>query len=202
MIVTDEAHLHLSKDPVMKKLIESYELPGWSYSGNLFLEICGSIIGQQLSVKAGDTIEKRFLSLYPTNNPTPLQVLNTDDEKLRTCGLSYAKIKYVKGVCEAVINKEIDFESMRSWPDEKIIENLIKLKGIGRWTAEMFLMFSYGREDVFSLGDLGLRNAVSKLYSVDRDDLKKIEEISQAWKPYRSLASRYLWKSLNNTSTS
>lgn len=199
MHVTDKAHLHLSKDPVMKKLIETYELPGWSYSGNLFLEICGSIIGQQLSVKAGNTIEQRFLSLYADKKPTPSQVLSTDDEKLRACGLSYAKIKYVKGVCEAVINQEIDFESMRSWPDEEIIESLIKLKGIGRWTAEMFLMFSYGREDVFSLGDLGLRNAVSKLYSVDRDDLKKIEKISLNWKPYRSLASRYLWKSLNNT---
>ncbi len=199
MKVTDKAHAYLSKDPVMKKLIETYELPGWSYSGNLFLEICGSIIGQQLSVKAGNTIEQRFLSLYADKNPTPMQVLNTDDEKLRTCGLSYAKIKYVKGVCESIINQEIDFESMRTWPDEEVIESLIKLKGIGRWTAEMFLMFSYGREDVFSLGDLGLRNAVSRLYGVNRDDLLAIETISQKWKPYRSLASRYLWKSLDNT---
>lgn len=199
MKTTDVAHKHLSKDPVMKILIDTYELPGWSYEKNLFLELVGSIIGQQLSVKAGDTIEKRFHALFVQSIPTPENILKISDETLRGCGLSYGKIRYIKGVCEAVVSGEIDLESMRSWKDEEIIEKLITLKGVGRWTAEMFLMFSFGREDVFSLGDLGLRNAVAKLYKVDRDDLQSIEKISKQWEPYRSLASRYLWKSLDNT---
>jgi DNA-3-methyladenine glycosylase II len=117
---------------------------------------------------------------------------------LRAVGLSYAKAKYVKSVCEHALSGDVDFEGMRNLPDEEIIAELIKIKGVGRWTAEMFIMFSLNRPDVFSLGDLGLRNAVAKLYNVDRDDLAAIEKISQKWKPYRSLASRYLWKSLDN----
>lgn len=196
---SDGAIKHLQKDPVIKKLIDSYELPGWSYDKNLFLELVESIIGQQLSVKAADTITKRFKIAVGSDTPTPEQILAVDDDTLRTAGNSYSKIKYIKGICTAVINKEVDFESLRELDDELVIDELIQLKGVGRWTAEMFLMFSLGREDVFSLGDLGLRNAVSRLYNVDRDDLKAIETISLAWKPYRSLASRYLWKSLDNT---
>jgi DNA-3-methyladenine glycosylase II len=124
--------------------------------------------------------------------------MEKSDDELRAVGFSYAKAKYVKDICRSVVEGEIDFESLRNLPDEDIIAELIKIKGVGRWTAEMFVMFSLGREDVFSLGDLGLRNAIAKLYGVDRDDLKKIEKISQAWKPYRSLASRYLWSSLLN----
>jgi DNA-3-methyladenine glycosylase II len=195
----DKATIHLSKDPIMKKLIDTYELPGWSYDKNLFLELVESIIGQQLSVKAADTINKRFKEAVGSDAPTPEQILAVDDDTLRAAGNSYSKIKYIKGICTAVISKEIDFESMRELSDEEVISELVKLKGVGPWTAEMFLMFSLGREDVFSLGDLGLRNAVARQYGVDRDDLKAIEKISQRWNPYRSLASRYLWKSLENT---
>ncbi|HRN96246.1 MAG TPA: DNA-3-methyladenine glycosylase [Candidatus Levybacteria bacterium] len=199
MKISDKAHKHLSQDPIMKQLIDTYELPGWSYDKNLFLELVESIIGQQLSVKAADTITRRFKEAVGSETPTPEQILAIDDDTLRAAGNSYSKIKYIKGICVAVVNKEIDFESFRNMEDEEVITELIQLKGVGRWTAEMFLMFSFGREDVFSLGDLGLRNAVARLYNVDRDDLKAIEEISIQWKPYRSLASRYLWKSLDNT---
>ncbi len=199
MNISDKAHLHLSQDPVMKKLIEMYELPEWTDDKNLFLELIESIIGQQLSVKAADTITRRFKEAVGSDTPTAEQILAIDDDTLRAAGNSYGKIKYIKGICLAVINKEIDFDIFRSMSDEEVIAELIKLKGVGNWTAEMFLMFSLGREDVFSLGDLGLRNAVSKLYQIDRDNLVEIEKISLQWKPYRSLASRYLWKSLDNT---
>jgi DNA-3-methyladenine glycosylase II len=199
MHTSDPALKHLASDPIMKKLIHTYTLPGWSYDKNLFLELVESIIGQQLSVKAADTITRRFKEAVGSETPTPEQILAIDDDTFRAAGNSYNKIKYIKGICAAVIDKEIDLESLREKGDEEVISTLITLKGVGRWTAEMFLMFSLNREDVFSLGDLGLRNAVAKLYGVDRDDLKKIEEISQQWKPYRSLASRYLWKSLDNT---
>lgn len=187
----------LSVDPVMKKLINTYELPGWSFEKNLFLELVDSIIGQQLSVKAGDTITKRFYALFSDKKPEAKDIVKIDTEKMRGCGISYSKIKYIKGVAQAVVDG-FDFDGLKRLPDEEVIEKLIELKGVGRWTAEMFLMFSLGREDVFSMGDLGLRNAVARLYNVDRDDIQKIEKISLKWKPYRSLASRYLWKSLDN----
>jgi len=192
------AHKHLSNDPVMKKLIKQFDLPAWSYNGDLFLDLIGSIIGQQLSVKAGTTIENRFLDLFPKRKPTPKQILKTPDEKLRKCGMSYGKIKYIKGICTAVIKKQVNFESLREMEDEEIIVELVKLKGVGRWTAEMFIMFCLGRPDIFSFGDLGLKNAVAKHYGIDRDDLKKIEKITIKWSPHRTLACRYLWKSLDN----
>ena len=192
------AHKHLSNDPVMKKLIKQFDLPAWSYNGDLFLDLIGSIIGQQLSVKAGTTIENRFLDLFPKRKPTPKQILKTPDEKLRKCGMSYGKIKYIKGICTAVIKKQVNFESLREMEDEEIIVELVKLKGVGRWTAEMFIMFCLGRPDIFSFGDLGLKNAVAKHYGIDRDDLKNIEKITIKWSPHRTLACRYLWKSLDN----
>ena len=198
MHIHNKAIVQLSRDPVMKQLIEKYELPGWDYEGDLMYELIDAIIGQQLSVKAAAAIRQRFYDLWP-QKPTPAQILKKNDDELRALGFSYAKARYVKSICQAVIDKTVDFESLRGRSDEEIISELIKIKGVGRWTAEMFIMFSLGREDVFSLGDLGLRNAVAKLYGVERDDLKAIEKISEKWKPYRSLASRYLWKSLENT---
>lgn len=198
MNTNNRAIEHLSNDPLMKQLIEKYDLPGWDYEGDLMYELVDAIIGQQLSVKAGAAIRKRFYDLFGDKKPTPAQILEKTDDELRALGFSYAKAGYVKNICQAVIDG-LEFEKFREMDDEAIITELIKIKGVGRWTAEMFIMFSLGREDVFSLGDLGLRNAVAKLYGVDRDDRVAIEQISQKWKPYRSLASRYLWKSLENT---
>lgn len=195
--ISNKAIKQLRKDPVMEKLIEMYELSGWNFERDLFMDLIDSIIGQQLSVKAGDTIVSRFKALFH-NEVKAEEVLKIPDQHLRNIGISYGKISYIKGVCQAVIDRKIVFENLRELPDEEVISELIQLKGIGRWTAEMFLMFSFGREDVFSLGDLGLRNAVSRLYHVERNDLNAIEQISLKWKPYRSLASRYLWKSLDN----
>ncbi len=189
---------HLSQDPIMKRLIEQHELAEWLPQRNLFLDLLGSIIGQQLSVKAGNTIEQRFLGLFVDGTPNANDIQMISDEVLRSVGISYGKIAYIKGVCAAVNEGRIDFEELRSLPDEEIIMQLVQLKGIGQWTAEMFLIFSLGREDVFSVGDLGLRTAVSRFYKIDRKDLKAIEEVSLRWKPYRSYASRYLWKSLDN----
>lgn len=195
----DKALAHLSEDPVMKRLIDTLTPREWVVERNLFLDLIGSIIGQQLSVKASDTIEKRFLGLFKNKEPVAEDILGVDDETLRGIGISYSKIKYIKGICQAVIDGNIDFEDLRGKEDEVIIEQLIELKGVGRWTAEMFLMFSLGRPDVFSMGDLGLRNAVSRLYNVHRDDLIAIEKISAIWSPYRTLACLYLWESLDNT---
>lgn len=192
------AILHLSKDPVMKTLISTYGELFFDWESDLYEDLIDSIISQQLSVKAAATISKRFKALYGETFPTPKEILAMPDDNIRECGISYSKIKYIKGIAEAIEKKEIDLEKLPKLRDEEVIAELTKLKGIGRWTAEMTLMFTLKRLDVFSMGDLGLRNAVSRLYHVDRDDLEKIEKISKKWSPYRTIAARYLWKSLDN----
>jgi len=187
----------LSKDKVMLKLIEQFgELALIIPTKDIFNEIIGSIVGQQLSVKAADTIFKRVLNLVGTCEPESF--LKFEDQQLRDCGLSFAKIRYIKALSNSVISKEVDLESLRTMSDEEVKIELVKLKGIGEWTAEMLLIFGLGKEDVFSYGDLGLRNAIANLYKIDRDNKEKILKISSKWKPFRSYASRYLWKSLDN----
>ena len=131
--------------------------------------------------------------------PKPHQVLKISDAKLRSVGLSGGKVKYVKDLAKKVHNKEVLFNFLHKMTDEEVIEHLVQVKGIGRWTGEMFLMFSLERPDVFSHGDLGLRNGIMKLYGFKKPPTtKQIEKIVQKWSPHRTLASRYLWKSLDN----
>jgi DNA-3-methyladenine glycosylase II len=186
-------------DPVLQTVATQIgELPEIAVTENLFVDIVSSIVGQQLSVKAADTIWKRFETLFPEKKVTPEAVLLLSDQEIRDVGCSFSKIKYMKGLAQLVVEKKIDLSGLLSLNDEEVITELTKVKGIGRWTAEMILIFSLARPDVFSLGDLGLKTAVARLYSVEREDLKKIEEISLKWSPNRSLASRYLWRSLDN----
>lgn len=189
---------HLQKDRILKQIIENNEQPVFSQEVNIYLDILDSIVSQQLSVKAAATIFKRFVAIFTTPIPQPVEILSKTEEELRSVGLSYQKIKYIKSLAQAIQDETLIIENLTKLTDEEVIVELTKIKGIGRWTAEMILIFSLGRLDVFSLGDLGLRNAVAKAYNIDRDDLKTIEEISQQWSPHRSLAARYLWKSLNN----
>lgn len=188
---------HLRKDPIMEKLIEAFKLSPTRNNGDLFLDLVDTIVSQQLSKKAGDKILARFLELFKTE-VTPQAVLKISDKKLKKTGISSQKVSYIKGIAKAFIEGSIVTEELSKLGDEEVIVHLTKLKGIGRWSAEMILMFSLQREDVFSLGDLGLCTAVAKLYGIDRKDKKKIEEISIKWKPYRTIASRYLWRSLQN----
>jgi len=190
---------HLFLDPRLDTVVAQFgELPPIQKSENLYTEILSSIVSQQLSVKAANTIWKRFISLFPNSIVEPQLVLLISDDKIREQGISRPKISYIKGISEAVINGSLLVDSLHTMTDQEVIDELTKLKGIGKWSAEMILIFSLGRSDIFSLGDLGLRNAVAKLYGVDRDDLVEIQKISERWAPNRSLASRYLWKSLDN----
>lgn len=191
-----QALSHLQKDGVLKILIQKYPLPVWNKPANLFAAIIRNIIGQQLSSAPTRIITQRFINTVLSYDPK--KILAVPDEKLRATGMSWAKVKYVKALAQAVSSGSLNLEKIKTFPDEEVIIELTKVKGIGRWTAEMILIFHLQRPDVFSLGDLGLRTAVSKLYKVDRNNLKKIAKISLAWSPYRSLASRYLWKSLDN----
>lgn len=194
-----KAIIHLKKDPVMKKLIEMYDFPTWIESNDLFVDIIETIINQQLSSKAGMTIFERFKALFPNSTITPEALLKIEDDKIRKAGISYSKISYIKNVANAVVNKSLNLETLHTLSDEEIILELTKIKGIGKWSAEMILMFSLRRVDVFSMGDLGLITAIAKLYGVDKKDIEKIKEISLKWSPYRSIACRYLWRSLENS---
>lgn len=183
----------------MRALIQKHgPIPDLTPSKNLFADLIEAIVNQQLSEKAGATIFKRFNGLFENHRfPRPQHILDVPDQKIRDAGLSWSKIRYIKGLSEIIHQKKIDLKKLFDQSDEEVIETLVAIKGVGRWTAEMILIFSLNRPDVFSMGDLGLRTAVSKLYRVDRDNLKKIETISLRWKPFRSYASRYLWKSLD-----
>lgn len=174
---------------------------------NHFRSLVESIVSQQLSVKASDTIFARFVELFVKSGaiktarsfPKPEQVLKMSDAKLRKVGLSGSKVKYIKDLAKKVHQKELQLNRLHKMSDEEVIEHLVQVKGIGRWTGEMFLMFSLARPDIFSHGDLGLRNAIQKLYGSKKPlTEKQIQKIVSKWSPHRTLASRYLWRSLDN----
>lgn len=190
---------HLRKDPILKKIIDTYPIPNFERNDDLLLDILETIINQQLSSKAADTIFGKFRKLFVKKKIDAKNVLAISDEKLRKCGISFAKIHYIKGIAQATLDEQIDLKKLHDLPDDEVIKELTKLKGIGKWSAEMMLIFSLNRPDVFSCGDLGLCTAVSRLYNIDRKDLKTIERISLRWKPYRSFASWYLWRSLETS---
>ena len=163
-----------------------------------FLRLCRSIVGQQLSVKAAQTIFGRFESLF-RHGINQKDLLKISDEKLRGAGLSYQKIKYLKDLAEKTISGEVDLHGLSKKENGEIILELTKIKGIGAWTAEMFLMFSLGRPDVFSYGDLGLQNGIMKLYKLkQKPTIKQMEKLSKKWTPYRTFAAMILWRSLDN----
>lgn len=187
-----------SADPILAGLFDIYPPVILRPHTDYFQSLAEAIISQQLSDKAATTIVNRFHALFPkTNFPSPKQVLRKSDADLRSVGVSGAKVSYIKNLAQAIEDKTVHFKDVAKATDEQIIEMLVKVKGIGRWTAEMFLIFSLGRADVFSFGDLGLRNAVKKLYRLRQDPSpKQLKKISARWQPYRTCASLYLWASL------
>ncbi|MTI85853.1 MAG: DNA-3-methyladenine glycosylase 2 family protein [Firmicutes bacterium] len=154
------------------------------------------IVGQQISVKAAKTIWGRFNSLCETINPASINVL--EDDVIRETGISKPKLIYIKDLTQKILSEEINFKELENMEDEQVIRQLTRVKGVGRWTAEMFLIFSLGRLDVFSLNDVGLKRAIKSLYSLASIPvIEEIEELSNKWKPYRSVASLYLWSALD-----
>lgn len=160
-----------------------------------FSRLCENIIGQQLSSKVADTFVERFRALFPRKQITPKRLLQLSDTTLRKIGISWAKVKYLKDLAQKVQKKEVLLENLQRFDDKTVIAQLTKVKGIGNWTAEMFLMFCLGREDVFSCGDLGLRRAIEEVYSIKNLTKSKAEKLSLRWSPYRTWASLILWRS-------
>ncbi len=188
---------HLSKDKKIKKIIELQQPYVLVKRNNVYLHLCYSIMSQQLSTKVADVFHRRFLELYNGIEPTPKQIAATPFETLRGIGLSSAKANYVLNVSRFFISEKITDASLDKMNNEELIKYLSQIKGVGQWTVEMILMFTLGREDIFAVDDLGIQQAICKLYKVDATDKKAMKEqmlkISAKWTPYRTYACRYLW---------
>ncbi|PYE55831.1 DNA-3-methyladenine glycosylase family protein [Deinococcus yavapaiensis] len=188
---TSAATDHLRRDPVFALVIERVgELAPLPPASSPFASLVRSVIGQQVSVKAADAIERRVRELAPNLAPHELAAL--PHEALRGAGLSNAKVRTVHELAHRTETGVLDIGALEGASEEDVIAALSSIPGIGRWTAEMFLLFALGRPDVFSWGDGGIRRAVKALYGEDAGP-----EVSEAWRPYRSLASRYLWRFLS-----
>jgi DNA-3-methyladenine glycosylase II len=190
----DKAFKHLKKDPVMKFLINRYHdkisLDDYK-STNYALSLSNLIIDQQISFKAAMTIKKRFALII--QNLSYVEILNLDNNKIQSIGISFRKVEYIKNVFSFFIENEKRFIDLDA---EKMKEELISIKGIGKWTIEMFLMFELGKPDIFSKGDIALINSVKKNYKMDDLDNDKLNSLIKSWSPYNSTASLLLWKSV------
>ena len=160
--------------------------------------LVGAIVSQQLSTKAAATIFGRFVALFPEGDALePSAIGAQDDAALRGVGLSGQKVGYLRDLCARLGDGRLTLDELHALPDEHVIERLTSVKGFGRWTAEMFLMFRLHRPDVLPVGDLGIVNAIHRLYRLrKKPDAKRVLKIGEAWRPYRSVASWYLWQSL------
>lgn len=188
---------HLSKDKKLKKILEKQIPFILEKRKKVYLQLCASIISQQLSTKVAKVIYARFLNLFKTKSPSAKNILTVPAETLRSIGFSNAKASYVHNVCQFFIDNKITDARLDKMSNEEIIDLLTQIKGVGKWTVEMILMFTLGREDVFAVDDLGIQQSITKLYKLDSSDKKILKEnmlsISAKWSPYRTYACRYLW---------
>jgi DNA-3-methyladenine glycosylase II len=202
-IVIMEYVVHLSKDKKLKKVLDNIPPYQLKKRKNICTYLCASIMSQQLSTKVADVIYKRFIDLYGGKEPTPQQIIDRPFADLRNIGLSNAKVNYVKNVAQFEIEFGMDHKKLHRMSNDEVIEYLTAIKGVGRWTVEMLLMFALGREDVFAIDDLGIQNAMIGLYKLDRADKKKFREdmvrISAKWAPYRTYACVHLWRWKDNS---
>jgi DNA-3-methyladenine glycosylase II len=158
-----------------------------------------SIVGQQLSTKAARSIYTRLTEQFDGRAPTPQELLDADPDVVRAAGLSRPKVSYLRSLAEHVLSGELALERLHELPDEEVAREVTAVKGLGQWTADMFLIFHLGRPDVLPVGDLGVRRAVQRAYGLEElPDAETLERLGERWRPYRSLASLYLWESLDN----
>jgi DNA-3-methyladenine glycosylase II len=192
----------LGKDKVMKRLIKDHGDMELVKKKNAYLHLCLSILSQQLSTKVARVIRDRFLDLYEGKFPTPQQIVDTPVTTLRGIGFSNAKASYIHNVARFAMEQGMEDRKLNKMSDEEVIDHLVPIKGVGRWTVEMLLIFTLGREDVFAVDDLGIQNAMVNLYGIDKTDKKKMKaemlEIAERWRPFRSYACLHLWRSLDS----
>jgi DNA-3-methyladenine glycosylase II len=194
----------LAKDPIMAALVSQGKPLASSRSEDLYFEMLSSIVSQQLSTKAAATIFRRFTELYPESYPHPHLVLETADETLRSAGLSFQKIGYIRNVAAFAQEGNLEHATIDAMEDEDLVQHLTQIKGVGRWTVEMLLMFALERPDVMPLDDLGIQNAMKRQYGLEETGKPlrfRMLEIAENWRPYRTVACKYLWQSLDNKPT-
>jgi DNA-3-methyladenine glycosylase II len=188
---------HLSQDPKLAQVIQSTDYYEWNAGGSVYTDLIGSIISQQISVRAAATIQARFLGLFGQGYPEAEQVLVLSEAQLREVGLSRQKAAYIRHIAEFFQRENLILYDWSGHTDEDIIRQLTQIKGVGRWTVEMILMFTLNRPDVFPIDDLGIRNAMIRLYELPESGKalrERLLQIAEPWRPWRTHACRYLWQ--------
>ncbi|HEX5980283.1 MAG TPA: DNA-3-methyladenine glycosylase [Thermoleophilaceae bacterium] len=191
-------------DPVMARLIDDHATLvrrdlKQEPTGDAYGALLRSIVGQQLSTKAAASIYGRLIDIFGGHAPTPKQLLKADPEEIRSAGLSRPKVAYLRDLAQHVEDGTLELERLPDLPDEEVTEQLIAIKGLGPWTADMFLMFHLRRPDILPVGDLGIRRAVQVEYRMRKlPDAKRLEKVAKPWRPHRTLACLFLWSSLDN----
>lgn len=191
----------LKKDPIMANIIENVILPDNTSSGIIYHDLIRSITGQQLSVRVAQVIFNRLVNLYGGMIPTPHQLHDTEHETLRSVGYSNQKANYIRNVASFFLERGKEYEEWSQYSDEEVMKELIQIKGVGKWTVEMVLMFTLERPDVMPVDDLGIQMGMKHFYGLTEEKraLKvKMLEISEQWRPYRTYACRWIWAAKDN----
>tara|TARA_B110000438_G_C15637012_1_gene573557 strand:- start:134 stop:736 length:603 start_codon:yes stop_codon:yes gene_type:complete len=194
----EDALVVLSKDKKLKKIISNVGECRIRTISNPFEALVEAIITQQISDSAGKVISFKFKNLFGKKYPTPNDVVKLSVNEIKSVGLSRMKAEYILGISHMVIDKKLDFKIFKKMSNDEIISELTKIRGIGRWTAEMYLIFALGRKDVFPLGDLGLINGIKKLYDLENPTTEQILKITNNWIPYRTIGTWYIWRGVKN----
>lgn len=188
---------HLAKDKKLETLIKSIPFPEVKLNKNLYASLVEAIISQQLSIAAAKTIHTRFLALFNHTVPSPQSLLSCDNNFLRTAGISNQKAGYLKNIAAFALQNSLNFNDIKHLNDDELISFLCQIKGVGRWTAEMILMFNLQRLNIIPIDDLGIQNSMKKLYKLNEEG-KILKELmlkkSKKWEPYKSIACMYLWR--------
>jgi DNA-3-methyladenine glycosylase II len=197
-----EATKFLKKDPKLAKIIKQVGDYNVKITKNRYQSLVEAIIAQQLSGSAAESILKKFKKLYKSKFPKPIDVIKTPDSKLHSAGLSKMKVSYIKDLSKKIETNQLNMRIISTKSDEYVVDQLTNVKGIGRWTAEMFLIFSLGRLDVLPVGDLGLKKGIQLMHSFkELPNEEEIERLTESWRPYRTVATWYIWKSLKKFDT-
>ena len=194
----DDALLVLNKDKKLKKIISSVGECKIRTISNPFEALVEAIITQQISDSAGKSISLKFKNLFGKKYPAPSDVVKLSIDEIKSVGLSRMKAEYIFDISQMIVDKKLDFKIFKKMSNEDVISELIKIRGIGKWTAEMYLIFALGRMDVFPLGDLGLINGIKKLYDLENPSTDEILEITNSWIPYRTIGTWYIWRGVKN----
>lgn len=189
---TDDWKRVLREDPVMADLIETHGTVSLTPADNPFERLCVSIINQQLSTASADAIRERVFALFD-EALTPAALLSMDTDPLREAGLSRTKVDYLRNTAEAFRDRDLSRDSLESLTNDAVVDELTRIKGIGEWSAHMFLIFALGREDVLPLGDLAIRRGLTNLYGIEERD--EMRTVAEPWRPYRSYGTLYVWRS-------